>query len=106
MKKTLLLMTCFFLSFASFAGDKDTYKGPKFKLSAHPVVDPEVKDPDIEKEGRFKIQEGPQSERNVASDEEEDVRGPSSDDPKKPVPKKQKEFLEIGPSPWIFDKRI
>lgn len=82
MKLSHSLIILFVLSFFAFSVNAEEYKAPKFKWNNSKSV-PDVKvvqEKDFKDfgENSYRVEEGPESQRNVASEEEEEGRGPSS----------------------------
>ena len=81
-----LIITAFMgvITFSSFAGE---YQKPsiKWKSSNVPSNVKVAKEKDFKefKENSYKVEEDPSTQRNLASEEEEEGRGPSSETPGK-----------------------
>lgn len=83
MKLSHNLILVFVLSFFAFSAKSEEYRAPKFKWNKSKSI-PDVKvvqEKDFKEfgENSYRVEESPESQRNVASeDEENEGRGPSS----------------------------
>lgn len=82
MKLSHSFILIFLMSFFAFSSSADEYKAPKFRWK-QPKSLPNVKvvqEKDFKEfgENSYRVDEDPESQRNVASEEEEEGRGPSS----------------------------
>jgi len=87
MKIAHALFVTVFMGLLTFSSFADEYEKPSFKWKSSKVPSKvhvaQEKDFKEFKENSYKVEEDPSTQRNLASEEEEEGRGPSSEEPKR-----------------------